>query len=121
MLFFFCKDICGVFLLGFQFLNLFTYLLAMPLVLLKCFEHLESSQRVGVKALNSKVPSWEPVFLAEAGARRVLDHPGILEVFGNSCSGRLPCCASTGHLCTAGSWFSGLSSVYGLFPGAAGL
>ena len=27
--FFFCKDICGVFLLGFQFLNLFTYLLAM--------------------------------------------------------------------------------------------
>ena len=27
--FFFCKDICGIFLLGFQFLNLFTYLLAM--------------------------------------------------------------------------------------------
>lgn len=52
----------------------------MPLVLLKCFEHLESSQRLGVKALNSKVPTWEPAFLAEAGARRVLGHPGILEV-----------------------------------------
>ena len=35
---------------------------------------------MGVKALNSKVPSWERVLLAEAGARRVLGHPGILEV-----------------------------------------
>ena len=26
---YYCKDICGVFLLGFQFFNLFTYLLAM--------------------------------------------------------------------------------------------
>lgn len=85
-------------------------------VVLKCFEHLESSQRVGVKALNSKVPTWELAFLAVAGARCVLD-PGSLS---NSCSDRLPFCASTGHLCTAGSWFSGLSSMYGLFPGAAG-
>lgn len=80
---------------------------------------------MGVKALNSKVPSWELDFLAEAGTRRVLGHPGILEVLATpalvDCSGRLPFCASTGQLCTAGSWFSGLSSVYGLFPGAAGL
>ena len=54
--------------------------ITMPLVVLKCFEHLESSQRVGVKALNSKMPSWELVFLAVAGARCVLGHPGILEV-----------------------------------------
>ena len=50
--FFFCKDICGVFLLGFQFLNLFTYLLAM----LRGLQDLSFPSRNWTRATAVKAP-----------------------------------------------------------------